>query len=95
MIIFIVLHLISNSLYAAKSVAQKQENIHEHVHYYNNSTHLHTHSHVQTNIYLIDFFEYSHDTNRLSTLKQKENYLETQYFISNPTLSSIFRPPIV
>lgn len=95
MIIFIILHLISNSLYATKSVTQKQENIHEHVHYHNNSIHLHKHSHVQTNIHLIDFFEHSHDGDRLIILKQKKRYLETQYFISNPTLRSIFRPPIV
>ncbi len=72
-----------------------EESAHEHVHYHSGSTHLHKHSHTQTNVQLIDFFTRSNDTFGLAILKQKEDYLKTQYFISNPTLKSIFRPPIV
>jgi ABC-type nickel/cobalt efflux system permease component RcnA len=106
MIIFIALHLISSTLYATTSFSNQHnvdfnthkcsfhEHSHEHHHTHNSSTHQHKHSHTQTHINLLDFFVHV-DNNQFIHFNSTQKYLETRYFISNPQLESIFRPPIV
>ena len=96
MVILITLHLISSNLYATKTFI-KQHNLHEHYyfHSHNSSNHLHKHSHTQTNVNLLDFFVHLEDTKKFSIFYSREKYLETIYFIPNPTLESLFRPPKV
>ena len=93
--ILIVLHLMGSSLYATKTFVEEQKHDHFHYHTHNGSNHQHSHSHAQTNINLLDFFLQSNDTKECMILYSKEKYTETKYFISNPVLKSIFRPPIV
>lgn len=108
MIILIALHLISGNLYATDSFF-KQNHIdlnthkcsfhehkyaHEHYHSHSGSKHQHKHSHTQTNVNFLDFFVHLDNTDKFIILYSKEKYLDTAYFISNPTLNSIFRPPI-
>ena len=105
MIIFITSQLISSNLYAINISAQQHnidfdthqcsinEYAHEHYHTHNASKHQHKHGH--TNINILDFFVHIDDKNRFIIPHSKDKYLECKYFISNPTLNSIFRPPIV
>ena len=107
MIIFIALHLMSSTLYATKSFSNQDsvdfnthecsfhEHAHEHHHTHNGSTHQHKHNHTQTHINLLDFFVHVDNNKQLTALYSKQKYLENIYFISNPKLESIFRPPIV
>jgi len=94
-IILIALHLISANLYATKTFVPEHSFIHQHSHSHNSSNHLHKHSHSQTNSSVLDYFVDLYDMNRLSIVYSKENYIEAAYYISDPTLKSIFRPPIV
>ncbi len=106
-IIFIALHLISSTLYATKTVSNQHnvgthphkcsfhDDTHKHYHTHNGSTHQHKHSHAQKTINLLDFFVELDNNKPCITLYSKENYLEIKYYISNPSLKSLFRPPIV
>ncbi|MCK4973816.1 MAG: hypothetical protein KAR81_01065 [Sulfurimonas sp.] len=104
MIILIAMHLISSNLYATNSYVQEHKHsspfyeyksVHKHSHVHDRSNHSHKHGHTQTNINLLDFFLQSNDTKECMILCSKEKYTETKYYISNPSLKSIFRPPIV
>ena len=107
MIIIIALHMTSSNIYAVDALV-KQHNIHtdtnncimhkhahEHQHFHNGSTHQHKHAHTQTNINFSDFYTFSHDAYLFSMSYKKEKCIETVSWIPNPTLDSLFRPPIV
>lgn len=101
LIILIAFYLIGSSLYAKKTFFKK-DHIHSHIdrcnlheHHHNGSAHQHKHSNSQTTMSFIDFFTGTKNINLLESQNLKQTYLETVFWIPNPSLESLFRPPII
>ncbi len=95
MIALVAMHLISSSLFATNIFVQKQHYTHQHTHTHSGSIHQHQHTHSQSNSSFFDLLLITQVSDKFVALSPKESYTEKKYFISNPTLESIFRPPIV
>ena len=101
MIILIAFYLFSSSAYATKTFLDKDHlhndihkcSIHEHQHSHNGSNHQHKHSHSKVNITQVDFFTDTDNINLHDLTNSRQTYLETDSWIPNPTLESLFRPP--
>lgn len=95
MIVFIIIHFISSTLYATDTFVKEQQHVHVHYHIHENSNHKHKHVHAKINSSsMIDFFINLNQT-EFTIFYSKENYLEETFLIINPAQQSIFRPPIV
>ncbi|EDZ62022.1 hypothetical protein SMGD1_0072 [Sulfurimonas gotlandica GD1] len=102
-IILIAFHLASSSAYATKTFLNEDHlhnyihkcaiHIHGHHHSHNGFNHQHKHSHSQININYADMITNIYDMNLYDFENLKQAYLETAFWIPNPTLESLFRPP--
>ena len=101
LIILIASHLFSSSLYATKIFLNKEHthnsidyySTHQHHHSHNGSYHQHKHSHSQINTNYTDFFTNTHAINLYDFSNPSQTYLETVFWIPDPTIKSLFRPP--
>ena len=100
-IVLIAFHLMSNSAYATNTLLEKDHihgytdkcATHQHSHSHNGSNHQHKHSHSPSSINFVDFFTYTQNINLFDFSNPKQTYLETVFWIPDPTLKSLFRPP--
>ena len=104
-IVVIAFSMINTSMHAVEDVIEKHslhinsdecnahahEHLHKHMHTHNNSTHSHSHGeHHSSTVYFYDNLNGSLFTLGLSY----EQFQFTKLQLPNPTLESLFRPPI-
>ncbi|PHR53318.1 MAG: hypothetical protein COA44_15560 [Arcobacter sp.] len=104
-LILISLHLLASTIYAKTTFFEqghaytnkcdRHENLdtHEHHHFHNGSQHTHKHSHSQVNINFLDFFTLLQDKDLFIKADSKQLYFESAFWIPDPILESLFRPP--
>jgi len=94
MIVFIIIHFISSTLYATESFVKEQQHVHIHHHTHDNLSHKHKHVHAKVNsVSSVDFFINLNKV-EFAFASLKEKYIEEISITLNPLQHAIFRPPI-